>query len=167
MAFLLILLATLFAPAVPGDLHELHLSKALINYNAETQAVEVSLHLFIDDLEMAMGDVGMTDLKIATSKESEDADEKIASYLATIFDVDVDSEDVVFTFLGKETSDDLMAIWCYLEAESISPPQSVRVQNRFLLDHYDDQKNIVTFVSGETKKYFMLDDDKDTADFEL
>ena len=167
MAFFFILWSILLAPAPAEDLHDLHLSKALINYNAENQAMEVSLHIFIDDLEMAMGEAGMTDLLIATSKESEEADEKIASYLSTIFQINVDAQEIDFNFLGKETSDDLMAIWCYLEAEAVTAPQSVSITHRLFLDYYDDQKNIVTFVSGDTKKYFMLDQDQDTADVDL
>ncbi|MBX2814920.1 MAG: hypothetical protein KTR24_02940 [Saprospiraceae bacterium] len=150
-----------------GQAHELHLSKALVNYNRDAQALEVSLQIFIDDLELAMKAEGIDGLHIATTKESADADQEIASYLEHYFAVFVDGNRVPFSFLGKETSEDLMAIWCYLEAEDIARPAQLEITYRLLLDVYDDQKNVVTFMADSTREFFLFDQKEFTGIIDL
>ena len=139
--------------------HDFHLSKAEVHYNEQNQSLEISLHIFVDDLELAMIELGMENPNFSTSYEHVKADSLLAAYLADHFSVTVDGHRVNFTFLGKEDGEDLTAIWCYLEGKNIPSPKRIRVQNRLLLDLFDDQKNIVAFTSA-TKNEFILFDHK-------
>ncbi len=150
-----------------GDEHDLHLSKAQVHYNANNSSLEVSLHIFIDDLEAAMALVGMDSLYIATNKEHPKADSLIAEYLEQTFVIAVDGRPVPFNFLGKEESDDLIAIWCYLEGLSVPPPAEVKITNQLLVDLYDDQRNMVAFTAPDLKKYFLLDTKEHVAKIRL
>lgn len=154
---LVFLLPGLMAAPVNTGLHDFHLSKAEIHFNAESQSLEISLHLFIDDLELAIRNQGMANPYISTSKETANADSLISVYLNQHFKIEVDGKLVNLHFLGKENSDDLLAIWCYLEGEQIADPRTIKLQNRLLVELFDDQKNIVAFRSARKKEFLLFD----------
>ena len=64
-------------PNLEKKSHDFHLSKCDIIYSAEEKAIQISLQLFIDDLELALAAEGHEDLGICTSKESDSADKII------------------------------------------------------------------------------------------
>lgn len=156
-----------WSPPSPMQMHDFHLSKSLVNYNAQTQAVEISLHIFIDDLELAIKGKGKDSLYIATEKEDEDADRYIAKYVIDQFKVYFEGDQIPLTFLGKEVSSDLMAIWCYLEAEKISAPKEVKLFNTLLTELYEDQRNLITFTAPRVEKYFLFDKKKHSSTINL
>jgi hypothetical protein len=148
-------------------IHAFHLSKAEVFYNENNRSLEISLHLFIDDLEAAMQNSGIPNPYISTSKEVENADSLISSYLTHHFNIAVDGRNVQFNFLGKEDSDDLIAIWCYLEGQEIINPKEIKIQNKLLVDLFDDQKNIVSFRSIKKKEFLLFDLKKQEATITL
>ena len=68
---------------------------------------------------------------------------------------------VEYEYIGKETSEDLQAIWCYLEIINIESIKSIRVENSLLMELFDDQKNIIHIMMPDKKQgYFMLEKGK-------
>jgi hypothetical protein len=169
--FVFIFLSVFFQPLwnpSPGEsMHAFHLSKAEVFYNENNRSMEVSLHLFIDDLEAAMQNSGYPNPYISTSKEVENADSLISHYLTQHFGMAVDGSTVHFDFLGREDSDDLLAIWCYLEGKEISTPKEIKMQNKLLIDLFNDQKNIVSFRSARKKEFLLFDLKKQEATITL
>jgi len=133
------------------DTHEFHLSKTTINYNTEEMAIQVSTRIFIDDLELSLKDSGYDSLKICTRKEKENAEQLIQDYINEHLKVKIDDSDLEFTFLGKEQSDDLAAVWCYLEAYDVEAFNKMSVSNTILISQFDDQKNI-TMIQVDKEK---------------
>ena len=144
-------------------MHDLHLSRAAIHYNASQESFEVTVHIFIDDLEIAMTGDSPSYLRIATERERPEADSMIDLYLRQHLIVEADGQPLNWAFLGKEESDDLIAIWCYLEITNVRDPRKIRIQNSILTEVYDDQKNIVSFTSPTKKAFFLLDRKKQEA----
>ena len=70
-----------------------------------------------------MANYGFDSLYICTEKEAESAEGLIAEYLKNNLVISIDDEVVEFEFLGKEISDDLIAVWCYLEILDVSPKE--------------------------------------------
>lgn len=123
--------------------HDYHLSKCLIEYSSADQAVQVSLQIFIDDLEEALRREGHDKLALCTPKEAADAETYFEQYLNKHFILRVNGEQRTYNYLGKETSEDLLSLWCYLEIEGVSQIKSLAVTNDILMETYDDQQNIV------------------------
>lgn len=137
--------------------HEFHFSKCQIEYKKEAQALQISLHLFIDDLELALEQRGHTGLFIGSEKEQPDAPARVYEYLQSSFQIIVNDTPVDYAFLGKETSEDLAGLWCYLEITDVSSIQSMQVKNSILTELYDDQKNVVQIKGPNAqKKYFLF-----------
>jgi hypothetical protein len=67
---------------------------------------------------------------------------------------------VKLTFLGKETSKDKLAVWCYLEATGLKNISALDIENIILTELYNDQKNIVDFTVDKKKKHFTIFDTK-------
>jgi len=150
ISFLILLLGN-------GILHEFHLSNTEVRYNIEESALQITSRIFIDDLEMTLANYGFDNLYICTEKEAESAEGLIAQYLKNNLVISVDDKVMEFEFLGKEISDDLIAVWCYLEILDVSPKEKIEIENNTLLETFDDQKNIVRIKmdSGQRAMFIL------------
>ena len=148
--------------------HDLHLSKSQINYNTDNQSMEITLHLFIDDLEIALSEVGYTDLLICTKKESENAEDYMAKYVNDKMTINLDGQSYKASFLGKESSDDLQGVWCYLEITEIAKPEVVEVEIDFFNELYSDQKNVLHIkLDGSSQEHYLLSKKKTKAELSI
>ena len=136
--------------------HDFHVSKCLIEYNEQEKALQISLHVFIDDLEEALRRQGADKLFICTEKEAADAEKYIDRYLKQNFVLEVNGRQAEYRFLGKEISDDLMAVWCYLEVLDVDQMEQLAVTNKILTEVFDDQKNIVSVFGPGNQKGLLL-----------
>lgn len=135
--------------------HDLHLSKTEIRFNQETQSLEIVMHVFIDDLEIGIGDT-KGKLGLGTDREVIHADSIVSEYLLDNFSMLSNDNHLPVSYLGKEVSDDLMAFWVYMEV--VEPPLADDILVRMTLfdDLYDDQKNIVDLKYDDGHREFAL-----------
>lgn len=144
--------------------HDLHVSRCEIVYDTESHALQVTLNIFIDDLETALLSEGKGNLFLCTKKEDPRADQFIAEYLGKTLKINVDEETTDMVFLGKEAGDDIFALWCYLEIPDIEPKEVIEVSYDLLMEIYDDQRNIVKLsYSKTTQAHFLFDHKKFTG----
>jgi len=138
-------------------IHDIHVSKSEVDFSLESQALQISTHIYIDDLEEDIkNNLGAENLFIGTEKESDSSDYYIYLYLQDHLLFDVNEEPVDYNFVGKELSEDLLAVWVYLEIPNIQEVRSVTMQYDVLMDLYDDQKNIMSLRTPENGKSFFL-----------
>lgn len=154
--YLLMPVTTTFSNEVSIQEHEFHISKCLIEYNEPEKALQVTLHVFIDDLEEALRQQGADKLFICTEKEVEKAEGYIYKYLQQKLKISLEGQPMEYTFVGKEVSEDLAAVWCYLEIENIESFNQLHVKNSIFLESFDDQKNIISVIGPNKKKGYLL-----------
>lgn len=140
------------------DLHEFHLSKCDIDYSEEEAALQISISIFIDDLEMTLKKQGYDSLKICTGSEAPEAEAVMFEYLQEHLIIKVDGQPASLTWVGKEVSEDLAAVWAYLQIENIKPRESIAVTNDVLMASFDDQQNVVKLTMDKNRKSFFLFD---------
>lgn len=169
MQLLLLLVFSVFSTfGNSTTLHELHLSKCVIKHNTKTSSLQVTLHIFIDDLELSLKQAGIENLYILTEKEAENANFYIENYITERLSITVDDKPVQFKYLGKEISEDMMVAWCYLEVNDITDIRTLQITNKILIELYDDQKNIVTVKKNRDRKaYFLFDTENVTDSVEM
>ncbi|MCR9099061.1 MAG: hypothetical protein NXI25_03860 [bacterium] len=143
-AFLYLLLLFSNAPAL--EAHDFHVSKCLMEYDAEAQSLQMSMHIFLDDLELALEQRGHDKLFLCTPREAVEAEQHLEAYLREHFRLVVNGEPRAFKYWGKEISDDLSAVWCYMEVENLTKVESLQLTYRVLFDTYRDQKNLASLV---------------------
>ena len=124
------------------DTHEFHMSKSTINYNTKDQTLQITMNMFIDDLELVLQPTAGDTLRICTRKEKEEAEDMIHAYIIEHLIIEIEGKKIIPEFLGKEQSDDLAAVWCYLEVVDIPSFSEMSVTNDIMIELYDDQKNM-------------------------
>ncbi len=143
--------------------HDIHVSVTEVKWNAETASFEVSIKIFIDDLESALLKDNISGLYIGTSKESDQANDHIVAYLNKHFQISLDGIRLPAQFIGKEMTEDYKAIWCYVEYPGVRDPKKCTVSNDILFEVYDDQRSIMDIRMTETDKvYTILEPGKST-----
>ncbi len=137
--------------------HQFHVSKSELQYRPAEKSLTMVVHIFIDDLEVELKTLGYDSMYLCTEKETPEANSILGNFFTEEFQFIIDNQPVSFDFLGKEPSDDLTAVWCYLEATEIAPFTSATIQNNILLQSFDDQKNILSFeFLGKKKDHFLF-----------
>ena len=157
-----ILTLSIFYICVPfrvwgSDTHDIHICLTELKFNETTCSFQVSIKIFIDDLELALTKEGTSGLFIGTPKESGGADTFIEGYLNRHFKIDIDGKPLELVFQGKEVSEDLQAIWCYVEFEA----QPIRgkkctLSNDILFSLYDEQRNIMDIRMSKSQKDYTI-----------
>lgn len=138
-----------------SDVHAIHVSKCEIQYNQESSSLEVATQIYLDDLQLQLTNLGAPDLHLCTEKESKLAEKELLKYLTQKLKIKVDGKEIEGTFIGKEPSEDMLAIWTYIEYQMPLTFSKVNVRYDILMDLYDDQKNIVN-IKVKGKKSYML-----------
>ena len=151
---LLLFLITLIGTGGPA--HDYHVSKTNVRYVAERQQVQVEMHVFVDDLELAMQDAGAPLLELGTEEEHPESERYLTAYLDKYFGIDWNGAPLPVNLVGWELEDDLHGLWIYLAAEGVEPAREVRMQNSVLTEYYADQKNIVKVYAGEERLGTLL-----------
>jgi methyl coenzyme M reductase gamma subunit len=159
MIFYLVFFSLLkFDNSVVNDLHPIHISRSEVNYDKEGKSLQITLHLFIDDLEDAMVLAGMPNPKISAKSELKNAEQLIFNYLKERFVFfDAKGNTLSLNWIGRELGDSPLAMICYLEIENLSNITNLSVKNDINMDLHDDQVNIIeTFIENRPKSAFHL-----------
>lgn len=144
-------------PVAAADTHDIHISVCELRWNEESGVFEVSIKIFIDDLELALTKMGAPGLFIGTPKEDPYANDFIADYLRKHLTITIEHEKLIPVFLGKELSDDFQAEWCYIEIPAeVSRGQKCTLSNDVLMELYDDQRNIMDIRMHKSHKEYTI-----------
>ncbi len=144
------------ADAQSKELHKYHVGKCLIDYNREEQALQVSLFMFLDDLEAALRAQGADHLFLCTEREVEKAEVYLERYLTKHLEFVINDIPQPYVFIGKESSEDLLGVWCYVEVTEVSNMKKISFRNDVLMEIYDDQKNVIIFKGPDNKEASYL-----------
>jgi len=147
--------------SLSSGVHDFHLSKTDINYKIEEQALQVTIHLFIDDVEAALKELQPLDYRLLQDSENALADSLLGNYFKENFIIKVDGTQRDFEYLGKEASDDIQGLYAYLEIPNLATPTQLEITNKLLMDQFDDQKNIIKVMLDNKNKAFHLLTKKD------
>ncbi len=142
-------------PLSQVEKHDFHVSLCEMNYEEDRNALEISLHLFADDIERALMQGGRRTLHLATEMEVDSANIYLERYLFEKFQVRANDQQLQWNFLGKEKTDDFMGMWCYFEISNLPTTDEIEIVNEILFELFSDQKNILHYShSGEMKESF-------------
>lgn len=142
--------------------HDFHFSRLEIVHDAESERLECTLNVFIDDLENALGLYGSDTLRLGTEKESPSSDSLILRYLEEVIQFSGDDHMAPLSLLGKEVSNDLMAFHIYFTAPFSG--EKLICHNSLLLDLFEDQKNMISFKSNGKSEQVLLDNKNTKAE---
>lgn len=150
------------------NLHDFHVSRTVLDYQAEENTFQVRLHVFTDDLELALKARGADSLRLNTKWEHPQADSLISVYIGSVIQIQQENgQFAAFRYLGKESSDDYMATWIYFYMDLPSDQGNYILINRLLTAIYDDQQNIVKIEGTNEPVLRLLTVDDQKMEFTL
>lgn len=121
--------------------HPFHASITQCTYNPETKSLEISMRLFTDDLENAIGEE-------LSPEPSSRTDSLIARYINSNFSyATTEKLDLHTIYLGRQIDFDLTYV--FLEIPSFPLKDAYYVRQTVFFDRFDDQTNIVNVGIGE------------------
>jgi hypothetical protein len=141
--------------------HAFHICKTDMVYKPAEKSLQITMHIFIDDLELALEKQGQSKLFIGTEKEKSGANDLIINYLQKNLNLQINGKKTAYAWIGKEPTADRQALWVYLEVKDVKSIKDVQVENKMLTEVYEDQKNIVQInVPNKKQGYFLLERSK-------
>lgn len=147
---MLILLSRIYCTIIIANLHAFHVSVCEVYHNADTHSLEISMKIFIDDLELAIKNQGINDFSLVTTNDKYIIDFQLEKYIKDQFKIKVNSKEANLKFVGFEFKG--YEILCYLEATRIDEINSVEIENSILLELFDSQINLTHFQYKDKMK---------------
>ncbi len=142
-------------------LHDIHVSVTEII--PTDNHLNVTVKIFFDDLQIALGLEPGAELPAHYSS----SDEMIASYLSEHLHLTINGKSSNLIYISSDAGP--QAVWCQLSCENvdINNINSVSLFNNIFTEIYDDQDNIVKWVSMGNNKQMLLDEKKTEALFKF
>lgn len=125
-----------------------------MEFNPETKSLQISMKLFVDDLDAVLEKEQEVKVFLGTKKEHSEADQFIKEYLNTHFFIEQSKGSLPVTFIGKEVDKDYT--WIYLEVKNFKVKDETLLTNSMLIDYFIDQTNKINYKEGEEIISFTL-----------
>jgi hypothetical protein len=130
-------------------------------HNKEDSTLEITLKMFADDLEVALLAYDQEDTLWRGQPDRDVLANGVEPYLEEQFAVWINRQKRLVRFLGMEL--DVDVLWCFMEIADVVDLQSVRVFNAVIMDHYDDQVNLVHLESDGEIRSIQLQKDNSSG----
>jgi len=154
MHFLKKIIILLIIPLLAFSAHKYYISLTKIDYIEDKKEVQITMRFFIDDIENTLQNRFNITLELATKQENKKANFYLEKYITQKFKVNINDEDKVYRYLGKEYDNDV--VFFYLEIPDIENINKIVVQNSMLFEEFEEQENYVKLNINNTKKTFIL-----------
>jgi len=146
-------------------LHKFHLSNTKIVFNKEEKSLQITMRCFVDDIEDTIDDENGVILELGNDRELKNSDVYLKKYLLDNFKISIDNENKSIHYLGKEVEKDI--IFFYLEIDSIQQIKSLKIENKVLLNVFDDQQNVIRLEINNQKKTTVLKKDNYYVEYQF
>lgn len=142
-------------PLLSFQAHKYYLSLTQIEFRNEKQAVQITINVFIDDIEDALNNNNNIDLRLNTKNEISNNDVYFINYLQEKLHLKIDKIPREFNYIGKEYDGDM--VYFYLEIENVNEVNTIEIENKILINHFSEQKNLIKAKVGKKHKSLLLD----------
>jgi hypothetical protein len=154
MKFKKIIIILLVLPLFAFTMHKYYVSLCEIEYLKEKQSIQITLGVFIEDLEFTLNKNSGIQLNLGSKIEVGNIDDYYKKYLNVHLQISVNGKNQSFKYIGKEYDGDIVRF--YLEIADIKEFKSIDVLNNILTEDFSDQKNIVKIKVKDFNKTFYL-----------
>ena len=136
--------------------HDFHITHTTFHYNDESQSLEITIKVAIEDLEKSIKNKYSTKLDGLENNQKNKPQEKlIIEYFKDNLTLSAEKDAIEYRWVGKELSNNLHDIYLYFEIPNYKKKgnvKSITIKNTLFLDLYNYQTNIV-LIELINKKY--------------
>ena len=141
---------------VPAGAHKFYVSVTRIEHKKESDALQITTRIFIDDLEKLLAERYGIEGGLGTETENPLAEEYILKYLKAKFLIRLDEHPLTYQLLGKRYEYDQIILYMEVPESGLNQASSISVECDLLTDLFEEQKNIVHVLAKGEKKSFVL-----------
>lgn len=136
-------------------LHPLHISVTEIEFDEKDKALEITMRVFMDDLELTLRNhLKQPELDILDTKNGTTVDEMMRNYLPGRFKISLDNKPQTVNYLGHEKEGD--AFIFYIEVTKVKQWKTIYILNSIITETHDDQSNLVHVTVGDKVRSLRL-----------
>ena len=148
------LIFLLIFPMCAFTIHKYYVSLCEIEYIEEQRSVQITIGMFIDDLEFTLNKNHTANLYLATPDEAPNIDTYYENYLNEHLNMLINDGARSYEYIGKEYDDDVVRF--YLEITNVEQLISMEIINTSLFRDFEDQQNIIKIKVKKFHKTFYL-----------
>lgn len=141
--------------------HKFYVSITKVEYIEKENSIQIIAKIFTEDLEKTLRERYSPDIHLDSKKETETDAEFIQKYLLKKLKININNSPVTIDYIGKEYENDVVKI--YMEVQNVSEIKSFEIENKILMDMFEEQQNIIHFKKNKLRKSLMLDVDNPKA----
>ena len=131
--------------------HDIHLSVCDVNL-ISPQTAELRFKIFYDDLQLSMGLIPGEELP----SKYKGADDLIQKFINKNFSFYCNGKKATLQYVNTEAA--LPAVWCTMRINLATPKTTtLKMENRILIQEFDDQVNIVNVEWQDHHQSYKLD----------
>ncbi len=132
-------------------MHPFNVSVCEVYHNSESKRLEITMKIFIDDLELALRNQGHDNFTFPVKAgQDERTNRFLGDYLLQKFKIKINDSKTSLSFLGHELDEDV--VMCYIESEVVKEIDKIWIYNDILVDVFDDQINLTHFQYHDQMK---------------
>ena len=143
-----------------SSFHKFYLSVSEIRYSAADKTLQVTSRIFMDDLEQLMEDRYGITAHWLTDKQHPGAHGLLEKYLTQRFVVKRDGKILPLKLLGLKEQNDVFVLFIEFSVDNWEQTKQLSVQNRVLMDLFEEQQNVVHLYLNGKKSSTVLDRDR-------
>lgn len=152
----------IFLSAVLSVLHPIHISISEVDHNPQVKALEVTMRIFLDDLELSIRNKkNEPELDLLNPGQNRTTDQLVSEYLTEMVKIKVDKKQLPIHYLGSEL--DGPALICYVEVKNVKKFTTIEFTNRVIHETHSDQSNIVNVNRDDKVKSLRLTNENPTG----
>ncbi|RMA57779.1 DUF6702 family protein [Ulvibacter antarcticus] len=150
-------LLLLFPILVGASDHKFYVSITKVEYVEEKQSLQIISQIFIDDIEDVLQQRYNPDISLDTKRETESDALYLKEYVLQKLKIWVNGKPVELNYIGKEYEIDMVKV--YIEVTGVSSLKTFEVENKLLMDLFEEQQNIIHFKEKGKRKSLILERD--------
>lgn len=143
--------------------HPFYLSVVDIKHDTKTQHLNISVKLFINDIENALKKITTKPIDLLNPKSKPEMEMELMNYVKQRLSIDINFKPYQLNFIGYEKEED--AIWIYLDIKKVVNPKSLKIKTSLLYDFLPLQTNIVHCEIKGVKKSSKITNPDKTLEF--
>lgn len=136
-----------------------------MDYMADEKTFEVSFKIFWDDFETIIQKKYGVYLKLTQADERKDKEMYFSKYISDHFIVKADGKLIEGNYKKGEIRD--KSIWLYYSYPCSPDTKRMEVEDKLMMDMFDDQTNLFMFKFGELEKAYSLKPGKEKIAIDL
>jgi len=155
--FRIALLLFIIPITIAATAHKFYVSTTNVEYVQKKQTIQVISKLFIDDIEDVLQARYGKQVSLATKKETKEDEKLLEKYILDKLKINVNGKETKPIYIGREYETDVVKV--YMEIEGVSTLQTLEIENKALMELFEEQQNIIHIKTPTKRRSLILEAD--------